>query len=630
MATNWNAVLANINNSNDILAILKKILPLLDGKVDATTIDEVIAQLNKIAEDGQITIDEALETINFLQQKIDEKTNAFNDAIEAAAAAGAGANGWNSLLVQDGSENQKEINDKSKQYVDTLADLLALNVRKNGQLAEVSRFATDRQFGGGTFKFNQSRVAENDGISIFNGWERCQLPEKISPFLAGAYGDFTSDDIDAIEKAKFLARTLNTSVLINGSFAVSREIVINSGDSFVGTKLVSRIKKLNNSVSNLERRIAPERAANSYDYYDVDTILNLYPDNNAYVHDVSFTNIYLYNKVYGDNMPGAYGVYAPRVANLDLSGVRVENVERAFKSKNIYQSRISDFVAIANQTSGFVNEGKLAFDISDNFAGSTGTSNFFDNLLFVNYEYAFNIENLQTTTFLKCYGEQIHKQNGTAESINFRFLNPFNITMISCGQEQTRCTPLYIASDLVGSTRASISIEGFQAVWGTMGTSVNTGMNLTTVLGPVDVTIKTSTIKKSDFEIFDGIYMSGNCRVFNMFSEIGTQVNASASSIYIDAEKTLMKDGDAGMTKSSISIGDDLNNGIEWKEGVVNKIIKGATKNCPSGVTDAWGVSTYYGLSPTEGIQVLNLTNSTHAWRRQILSRVNFGDWQPY
>lgn len=110
MATNWNAVLANVNNSADILAILRKVLSLLELKVDGTTIDEVLAQLEKVAADGQITIEEALETLTFLDQKIDERTSAFNDAIEAAAAAGAGANGWTALLVQDGLENQAMIN----------------------------------------------------------------------------------------------------------------------------------------------------------------------------------------------------------------------------------------------------------------------------------------------------------------------------------------------------------------------------------------------------------------------------------------------------------------------------------------------------------------------------------------
>ncbi|HGL3966122.1 TPA: hypothetical protein ACKEYL_003450, partial [Acinetobacter baumannii] len=110
MATNWNAVLANVNNSADILAILRKVLSLLELKVDGTTIDEVLAQLEKVAADGQITIEEALETLTFLDQKIDERTSAFNDAIEAAAAAGAGANGWTADLVVDGDQTQKELN----------------------------------------------------------------------------------------------------------------------------------------------------------------------------------------------------------------------------------------------------------------------------------------------------------------------------------------------------------------------------------------------------------------------------------------------------------------------------------------------------------------------------------------
>ncbi|WP_252357936.1 hypothetical protein [Acinetobacter baumannii] len=115
MATNWNAVLANVNNSADILAILRKVLSLLELKVDGTTIDEVLAQLEKVAADGQITIEEALETLTFLDQKIDERTSAFNEAIEAAAAAGAGANGWTADLVVDGDKTQKQINEEQKE-----------------------------------------------------------------------------------------------------------------------------------------------------------------------------------------------------------------------------------------------------------------------------------------------------------------------------------------------------------------------------------------------------------------------------------------------------------------------------------------------------------------------------------
>lgn len=196
MATNWNAVLANINNSNDILAILKKILPLLDGKVDTTTIDEVIAQLNKIAEDGQITIDEALETINFLQQKIDEKTSAFNDAIEAAAAAGAGANGWDENLVAVGtSENkvtQKVFNDNTTQYVPYFSSLKTLPPRKNNQVVIVRAY--DENFkmqGGGRVIFIENDTEQPNDVFIFEGtggnWHRIDWKEP-SIFDAGLDG----------------------------------------------------------------------------------------------------------------------------------------------------------------------------------------------------------------------------------------------------------------------------------------------------------------------------------------------------------------------------------------------------------------------------------------------------------
>ncbi|MCG6036628.1 hypothetical protein MER72_04430 [Acinetobacter baumannii] len=120
MATNWNAVLANINNASDILAILRKMLPLLDGKVDATTLDEILAQLNKVAEDGEITIQEALETINLLEQKILDRTSAFDQAIEAAA--GAGANGWTASLVVDSSG--KSLESLSESYHKYIANVL--------------------------------------------------------------------------------------------------------------------------------------------------------------------------------------------------------------------------------------------------------------------------------------------------------------------------------------------------------------------------------------------------------------------------------------------------------------------------------------------------------------------------
>ncbi|MDC4325607.1 hypothetical protein NQ661_17080, partial [Acinetobacter baumannii] len=156
MATNWNAVLANVNNSADILAILRKVLSLLELKVDGTTIDEVLAQLEKVAADGQITIEEALETLTFLDQKIDERTSAFNDAIEAAAAAGAGANGWTANLVAYDGSTQDLFNNKLKDKTNWVVTVEQFGGTEGADNSIAFQSAYDylKTIGGGTLTSN--------------------------------------------------------------------------------------------------------------------------------------------------------------------------------------------------------------------------------------------------------------------------------------------------------------------------------------------------------------------------------------------------------------------------------------------------------------------------------------------
>lgn len=60
MATNWNAVLSNINSLSDILAILRKVLAGLDGKADLTLIDEALDDIGNL----KVDVDTAIEIIN--------------------------------------------------------------------------------------------------------------------------------------------------------------------------------------------------------------------------------------------------------------------------------------------------------------------------------------------------------------------------------------------------------------------------------------------------------------------------------------------------------------------------------------------------------------------------------------
>lgn len=81
MATNWNAILANINNASDILAILRKVLGLLDGKVDLTRIDEIIADIESM----QLNVDTALASVNAALSDFDAESQ---EAIQQVIAAG--------------------------------------------------------------------------------------------------------------------------------------------------------------------------------------------------------------------------------------------------------------------------------------------------------------------------------------------------------------------------------------------------------------------------------------------------------------------------------------------------------------------------------------------------------------
>lgn len=81
MATNWNAVLANINNASDILAILRKVLGLLDGKVDLTKIDEIITDISNM----QTNVDTALTNVSSALSEFDLESQ---EAIQQVIAAG--------------------------------------------------------------------------------------------------------------------------------------------------------------------------------------------------------------------------------------------------------------------------------------------------------------------------------------------------------------------------------------------------------------------------------------------------------------------------------------------------------------------------------------------------------------
>ncbi|WP_288399486.1 hypothetical protein [uncultured Acinetobacter sp.] len=140
MATNWNAILSNTNNLQDVLSILKKVLAQLDIKADITTVDEALLTISQLDQDVTEKLlavsqalaifeahkDEVLDNFeseaNALIQNIENQGNAasqdLKEAIDIALAAGAGAAGWTDLLVQTWSGRTQ--NSKNKEIISAL------------------------------------------------------------------------------------------------------------------------------------------------------------------------------------------------------------------------------------------------------------------------------------------------------------------------------------------------------------------------------------------------------------------------------------------------------------------------------------------------------------------------------
>lgn len=112
----------------------------------------------------------------------------LEQAIEIAAAAGAGANGWTAQLIVDASgKTQQAINDARVVAVESIADLLALpeGQRKEGLRYLVKGYYAGSDVGGGEFYYNPERSGDNDGGIVLNGFIRV-IVGPISPAHFGA------------------------------------------------------------------------------------------------------------------------------------------------------------------------------------------------------------------------------------------------------------------------------------------------------------------------------------------------------------------------------------------------------------------------------------------------------------
>ena len=72
MATNWNEILSNTNNLNDVLSILKKVLAGLEAKADFTTINEALQDIEGLKVDIGAEVENVNTTLDQFQAQADQ------------------------------------------------------------------------------------------------------------------------------------------------------------------------------------------------------------------------------------------------------------------------------------------------------------------------------------------------------------------------------------------------------------------------------------------------------------------------------------------------------------------------------------------------------------------------------
>lgn len=140
-------------------------------------------------------LDDQLKSVNdLLESSAQTLMQPLQDAIAAAAAAGAGAEGWNDLLVVN-AENET-IRTSTSTQVESISKMLTLK-KWDGRVVDVLSYYAPNYSnpvipvteGGGQFRYVAALATINDGGVCINGWLRLKATYNyLTPEMFGAKG----------------------------------------------------------------------------------------------------------------------------------------------------------------------------------------------------------------------------------------------------------------------------------------------------------------------------------------------------------------------------------------------------------------------------------------------------------
>lgn len=223
-----------------------------------------------------------LESLNLvLRESMQTIMRPFSEALDVAAAAGAGAKGWHAALITDGNENQKQINKAMIRAVEIASDLVSIKDPYEGQSIFVKSI-------GYVFIFDSKTSEVDNGVTVVSKW----VMSTPNQYLASWFASPNEKKSQALKLqiGYEYATSKNKPFIIDNVYWIDGRA--QSFESVKGDK--TAIKLISNSTIEFSPSGKLFLIPNNYDLYNILVARNI-------------SNVQVYNPVLiGDRLNHAY------------------------------------------------------------------------------------------------------------------------------------------------------------------------------------------------------------------------------------------------------------------------------------------------------------------------------------
>lgn len=226
-----------------------------------------------------------------------------------------------------------------------------------------------------------------------------------------------------------------------GTFKITSPLRVPTGVTLAGSGVAGTvILKYTNTAG---AGTATARAGVVTDTYVVDAVVQIVHANNVYATNVHIENLTLKKAAYA---AGSYGIYAPRVDHVHVSGVHIENCGVGWSTFDSWMGELEDVTA---QACGIAFEWK-----NDGTGFGAGTSTTLKNC-WLNADNSvcepvagFDIFGLKYANLISCGCDNATRVDGTP-TYAYKFNSSQGVVMSGCGTENGKGGVLLVASSSV-------------------------------------------------------------------------------------------------------------------------------------------------------------------------------------